>query len=194
MSDDDICQQLVRYAQRAYARALVGGTGGNFSARLANGQMAVTATGVSLGDTTLENLITVDLQTYDWQPRGEHKPSKEYLYHADILRLRPEVGAVLHVHPPHATAYAVKKRDIPMVTDAAFKQPPMPRVPFAPSGSEALRQNVVRAVEQNPGCRVLLLEEHGIVALGSNVLAAYNTADLTEELARIAFLAEQLSA
>jgi ribulose-5-phosphate 4-epimerase/fuculose-1-phosphate aldolase len=87
----------------------------------------------------------------------------------------------------------VKKRDIPMVTDAAFKQPPMPRVPFAPSGSEALRQNVVRAVEQNPGCKVLLLEQHGVVALGANVLAAYNTADLTEELARIAFLAEQLS-
>src|SRR5260221_7878836 len=181
MNDDEICQQVVCYAQRAYARPLVGGTGGNFSARLANGRMAVTATGVSLGDTTLDNLIFVDLETYQWQPRGEHKPSKEDLYHADILRLRPEIGAVLHVHPPYATAFAVKQRDIPMLTDAAFKQPPMPRVPFAPSGSEALRQNVAHAIQQHPGCKVLLLEQHGLVALGANVLTAYNVADLTEE-------------
>ena len=193
MSDEAICQQLVVYAQRAYARQLVRGTGGNFSARLVGGRMVVTATGISLGDTSLDNLITVNLENYEWAPRGEYRPSKEYLYHADILKLRQDIEAVLHVHPPHATAYAVKKCDIPMVTDAAFKQPPMPRVPFAPSGSEELRQGVVRAVQQNPGCKVLLLERHGIVALGANVITAYNIADLTEELARIAFLAEQLS-
>ncbi len=102
------------------------------------------------------------------------------------------MGAVLHVHSPHATAYAVNRRDIPMVTDAAFKQPPIPRVPFAPSGTEDLKHNVVQAIEQNPGCKVLLLEEHGVVALGSDVVAAYDTADLTEELARIAYVAEKL--
>ena len=154
--------------------------------------MVVTATGIALSDTTPENLISVDLESCDWTPRGEHKPSKEYLYHADILRLRPDVGSVLHVHPPYATAYAVRQRDIPMVTDAAFKQPPIPRVPFAPSGSEALRQHVVDAIQAHPGCKVLLLEQHGVIALGATVVAAYNTADLTEELARIAYLAEQM--
>lgn len=123
---------------------------------------------------------------------GNYKPSKEYVYHADILRLRPDVGAVLHLHPPHATAYAVKRRDIPMVTDAAFKQPPMPRVPFAPSGSEKLKDYVVEAIKENPGCKVLLLEQHGTVALGVDVVNAYNIADLTEELARIAYLSERL--
>ena len=79
-----------------------------------------------------------------------------------------------------------------MVTDAAFKQPPMPRVPFAPSGSEALKDNIVEAIKANPGCKVLLLEEHGTVALGADVVAAYNVADLTEELAWIAFISERL--
>lgn len=193
-TEDQICQQVVEYARRAYARGLVGGTGGNYSARVPSGRMLVTATGIALGDTSPDNLISVDLESYGWTTRGEHKPSKEYLYHADILRLRPEVGAVLHVHPPYATAYAVRQRDIPMVTDAAFKQPPMPRVPFAPSGSEALRQHVVDAIQAHPGCKVLLLEQHGVIALGASVVAAYNTADLTEELARIAYLAEQLPA
>lgn len=152
--------------------------------------MLITASGVSLGDTSVDNLIIVNIIDHNWEPVGDLRPSKEFLFHADILRLRPDVGAVLHGHPLHATAYAVNKRDIPMVTDAAFKQPPMPRVPFAPSGSEALRSNVVHAIEANPGCKALLLEEHGTLALGGDIVAAYNVADLTEELATIAYLAE----
>ncbi len=154
--------------------------------------MVVTATAVSLGDTALSNLVEVELSSYAWTASGGPGPSKEYRYHADILRLRPEVGAVLHVHPPHATAFAVKKRDIPMLTDAAFKQRPVPRVPFAPSGSDALQEGIVRAIGAHPACAVLLLEEHGLVALGATVLDAFNLADLIEELAHIAWLADRL--
>lgn len=190
LDERTIREQIQFYARRAYDRRLVGGTGGNFSARLNPEQMLITASGVSLGDTSVDNLIVVNIIDHKWEPVGDFQPSKEFLFHADILRLRPDVGAVLHGHPLYATAYAVNKRDIPMVTDAAFKQPPMPRVPFAPSGSEALRSHVVHAIEANPGCKALLLEEHGTLALGGDIVAAYNVADLTEELATIAYLAE----
>ncbi len=154
--------------------------------------MVVTASGVSLGDATEDNLVLVDIETYEYQAVSGYNPSKEYRYHADILRLRPDVNAVLHVHPPYATAYAVKKRDVPMVTDAGFKQKPMPRVPFAPSGSNELQANVTRVVTENPGCAILLLEQHGITTLGSSIANAFYLADLVEELARIAHLSERL--
>jgi L-fuculose-phosphate aldolase len=189
MTEAHIRQQLVAFARRAYQRRLVGGTGGNLSARLPGGRMLITASGLSLEDTAEDNLLTVEIETGDWQPIEGLVPSKEYKFHMDILRLRPEVGAVLHVHPPHATAYAVMKRDIPMLTDAAFKQPLVPSVPFAPSGSEELRQNVAAAVRLNPECRCLLLVQHGIIALGKDITAAYNQADLIEELATIAYYA-----
>jgi ribulose-5-phosphate 4-epimerase/fuculose-1-phosphate aldolase len=192
MTEDRIRQSMAYYARQAYHRHLVGGTGGNLSARITAGKMLVTASGVSLSDTDQDNLIVISIDSYQWEPQEDHKPSKEYKYHADILRMRPEVGAVLHVHPPYATSYAVMGRDIPTVTDAAFKQPKMPRIPFAPSGSEELREYVVQAIADNPGCKVLLLEKHGIVALGTDVAMAYNLADLTEELARIAYLVEKL--
>lgn len=80
-----------------------------------------------------------------------------------------------------------------MVTDAAFKQPQMPRVPFAPSGTKELQANVVKAIEENPDCKVLLLEQHGIICLGADIRWAYDLADLTEELARIAYLKETLA-
>ena len=193
MTEDEIRQQLVDFSRRAYQRRLVGGTGGNFSARIPEGRMLVTASGLSLGDTDENNLITVDILTGEWQPIAGLIPSKEHKFHMDILRMRPEVGAVLHVHPPHATAYAVAKHDIPMLTDSAFKQPPIPRVAFAPSGTEELRRNVAAAIEANPGCRCLLLELHGMIALGSDITAAYNQADLIEELATIAYLSTHFS-
>ena len=193
MTDEDVRAQLVHYARRAYDRGLVSGPGGNFSARLADPRrMVITASGVSLGDSAENRLVLVDVETYEYRAPGSCKPSKEFRYHADILRLRPDVGAVLHVHPPHATAYAVKKRDIPMVTDAAFKQKPIPRVPFAPSGSDQLQANVARAIAEHPGCAILLLEEHGIVTMGPTIVHAFYLADLAEELARIAYLAEHM--
>lgn len=192
MQEDEIRQQMIAFSRRAYQRGLVGGTGGNLSARLPGDKMLVTASGLSLADTAENNLITVDILTGEWQPVPGLVPSREYKFHMDILRLRPDVGAVLHVHPPYVTAYAVAKRDIPMLTDAAFKQPPIPRVPFAPSGTEELRENVAAAIGDNPGCRCLLLELHGLVALGKDITAAYNQADLIEELARIAWLSSRI--
>jgi len=193
MENDKIKEMLVHYSQRAYFRGLVGGTGGNFSARINQNEMAITASGVSLGDTAEDNLIVMDISSYEWLPNSDFVPSKEYLFHADILRLRPDIDAVLHIHPRYATAFAVLKRDIPMVTDAAFKQPEIPRVPFAPSGTKELQANVVRAIEKNPDCKVIILEQHGIICLGSEIRWAYDIADLTEELAHIAFLKEMLS-
>ena len=193
MTEPNITQILSYYARRAYKRGLVGGTGGNFSARIRQNKMVITASGLSLGDTAEENLIEMDISTHEWQPNGGYIPSKEYLFHADILRLRPDVGAVLHIHPPYATTFAVLRRDIPMVTDAAFKQPKMPRVIFAPSGTEELQANVVSALKEHPDCKVLLLEQHGIICLGSSIRWAYDIADLTEELARIAYLKETLA-
>jgi ribulose-5-phosphate 4-epimerase/fuculose-1-phosphate aldolase len=154
--------------------------------------MLITATGVSLGDTTPANLVEVEVATYACVSPAGHQPSKEYRYHADILRMRPEIGAVLHVHPPHVTAFAVKQRDIPMLTDAAFKQRPIPRVSFAPSGSDVLQQRVAETVAANPGCAALLLEQHGLVTLGATVVSAFYLADLVEELAHVAYLAGAL--
>ena len=90
MTDQDLKHILIDYARRTYERGLVGGTGGNFSARLSNGRMAITASGLNLGDTSMENLIEMDITTYEYEPNGPYGPSKEYLFHADILRLRPD--------------------------------------------------------------------------------------------------------
>jgi L-fuculose-phosphate aldolase len=180
--------ELARISIKAYNRGLVRGTGGNVSARLTLAEMLITPSGLSLGDTTVDNIIKVNLETLDWTPNGAYIPSKEFKFHAEIYQVRPDVNGIMHCHPPYATAYAVRKMDIPYVTDAAFKQPSMPHVPFSPSGSETLAENVGRIARADSRFRVILLDEHGIIAVGVDLFQAYNFADLTEELGQIAYL------
>lgn len=186
--DMEIREQLVLFARRAYKRGLVHGTGGNISARLHDDKMIIKASGLSLMDTATDNLMTVDIRSYDWKPNGDYIPSKEYKFHAEIYRQRSEIEAILHVHPPFATAYAVKGEDIPRVTDAGFIHSAFPCVPFAPGGSEELKDLIAVTLEQNPECQVMLLEKHGIIAMGSDVVTAYNLADLAESIAHIAYI------
>jgi L-fuculose-phosphate aldolase len=152
--------------------------------------MIITASGLSLIDTERDNLMIVDIQSHSWNSNGEFVPSKEFKFHAGIYRLRPEIEAILHVHPPFATAFAVKGQDIPRLTDAGYKLSAIPRVLYAPGGSNELKDLIVFTIKQEPECQVLLLEKHGIVALGKDIVTAYNLADLTESLAKIAHITD----
>ena len=180
--------QLSEISKRAYDRGLVRGSGGNISARLGDEHILITASGLTLGDTTPENIMKVHLHTREWEANGPYIPSKEFHFHSEIYGARPDVNAIVHCHPPHATAYAVCQMDIPYVTDAAFKQPPMPHVSFSPSGTEELAQKVGEAARSSDDFRVIMLDEHGIIAVGGDLVQAFIWADLAEEMAEIAYV------
>lgn len=188
MSEAELRIALSDTARRTYERGLVRGSGGNVSVRLDATHMLITASGISLGDTTSENIVKVNLENEEWVAEGDCIPSKEFRFHSAIFKARGDVGAIVHCHPPYATAYAVRKLDIPYVTDAAFKQPPMPHVPFSPSGSEALVRAIRAATAGNDAFRVIMLDEHGIIAVGQDLTQAFIFADLAEEMAQVAFL------
>jgi len=186
--------ELAKTSIKTYERGLVGGTGGNVSARLDQTHFLITPSGVSLGDTTIDNIIKVNLETLDWIPNEPYIPSKEYKFHAAIFKARPDINGIVHCHPPYATAYAVRKMDIPAVTDAAFKQPPAPHVDFSPSGTDALAEKVATAAQEDQSFRIIMLDQHGIIAVGTDLVQAYNFADLNEEMARIAYISSTIPA
>lgn len=191
-TEDTLRQQLTDISLRTYAQGLARGRGGNISARLDEGHMLITPSGLALNDTTPQNIVRVDLQTGEWHVEGSYEPSSETGFHTEIYAARPDAGAIVHCHAPYATAYAVRRMDIPYVTDAAFKQPAMPHVPFAPSGTQELAQAVGRAARSSADFRVMLLDEHGIVAVGADLMEAFLFADLAEEMAQIAWIAAHI--
>ena len=124
----------------------------------------------------------------DGEPRGRRAPSSEWPFHGDILAARPEFGAVLHAHPPHATALACLRSPIPafhyMVAVAGGSD--IRCAAYATFGTRALSRNVLAALEDRRAC---LLANHGMIACGADLAAAFALALEVENLARQYLLA-----
>lgn len=187
-------KELSEFSRRAYNRGLVSGTGGNMSVRIPGTDIAlITPTGICLGDIEPEiNLLMKIDGTIIENPCGL-RPSKETAFHLAVYQLRPEAGAVAHVHPPYATAYSNRVQSLPMVTvsaQAVLKE--VPRIESAMSGSTELYEYVKAGLRKYPSARVLMMEEHGILAVAPDLKTSYYLSDLTEDTAKIAFIASQI--
>ena len=184
-------QQLSEYSHRAFRRHLVGGTGGNLSIRIpGTDTVLVTPTGISLQEVEPDQNILVNLEGEIIESPQNLKGSKETGFHLAAYKLKPDIGGIAHVHPPHATAYSNKVRPLPLATISArvvLKHVPCIEC-FAP-GSAELRDAVTRGIQNNPEANCILMKEHGILAMGRDLRHAYYIADLTEDTAKIAYVA-----
>lgn len=190
----ELREKLAETAIRAYRRGLVSGPGGNVSARLpGRNQVLITPTGVSLELTTVENIVKTDLYATPADPDSPHKPSKETGFHCAVYRARPEVNAIVHVHPPYATAFSLKNRELPLVTvSASVGLKTVPCIEVALSGSAELCNYVEEAFSVHRSAKAILMRAHGIVATGADLVAAYDVADLVEATAKVAHLSASL--
>lgn len=165
-------------------------TGGNLSMRLGGDIFLVKPSGISLYDLQESDLLIADLSGKTVE--GSGKPTKEIGTHLSIYRVRPDVGGVVHYHPPYATAYAVRGKPVPLLTVHAKRILGMiPVIPPGAEGSGALA-SLVGEIFSNPSVKVVLLAGHGILAGGTTLIEAQNLAELVEESAKIAYLSERL--
>ena len=187
--------ELSDISKRAFLRNLVGGTGGNISARIpGSDKVLITPSGVSLADVEPETNLLVRLDGTILENPLNLLPSKETGFHLAIYELRPDVGAIAHVHPAYATAYSRGGKPLPMATITArmiLKE--VPAIESALPGSRELCEFVKGGIVRHPGVKALLMTEHGILALGPDIKAAYYLADLVENTAQVAFVAGNIN-
>jgi L-ribulose-5-phosphate 4-epimerase len=186
-------RELVEVSHRAYERGLVAGISGNNSVRVPGREAAlIKVTGACQGDMTEDDTVLVALDGSVLE--DGRTPSKEVRWHLAIYRANPAVNGIVHVHPPHATAWAVAGRVPPLIHTAArgiLKR--IALVDLAPSGSERLAELVAEAFA-DPDLTVALLREHGTVSVGPDLRTAYYHADYLEDTAKVALLAAQVEA
>jgi L-fuculose-phosphate aldolase len=189
-------KELAEFSRRAFYRGLVSGAGGNISVRVPDtDRVLITATGVSLGDVDPDSSLLVDLEGKVIENPLGLVPSKETSFHLAGFQLRPGTGAVVHVHPPYATAYSILGRPLPLLTvnsRSIFKK--VPCVDCALPGSKELCDFVRGGIQNYPECKALLMKEHGILTLGPDLKTAYYLADLVEDTAKVAYLAGGIKA
>jgi L-ribulose-5-phosphate 4-epimerase len=171
---------------------LVVWTGGNLSARDPETNLVVIKpSGIKFPDLRPENMVVVDINGHVVE--GEHKPSSDTASHCYIYRQRPDLFGVVHTHSRYATAFAALGRSIPCVLTAMGDEfgGPIPCAGFALIGGEEIGRLVVGALEGQNSPSVLL-QNHGVFAVGKSAEAAVKAAVMTEDVAATVWLAYQL--
>jgi len=182
-------RQLVDVCRRLYARGLIAGGEGNVSARLRPARLLVTPAGASKGDLEPSDLLVVD--DAGRTLRGAGRASTEIAMHLRIYRGRPDVGAVVHAHPPVATAFAVAGESFaePVLPELIVAIGPVALVPYATPGTESLADRLEPFLRDHDA---FLLSNHGVTTVGPTVEVAYARMESLEHSARILLAARLL--
>lgn len=191
MNDDDgafLRDALVDAMRRAVADGLSNGTSGNASARLPDGRVLITPSGIpphELDPASMALLAPDGAVLSDGPP-----PSTEVAMHLAVYAAAPAARAVVHTHSPFATAVACACRELPAIHyDIVGLGGPLRVAPYVVFGSAALAEVCASALS---GRSAALLANHGAVAHGATVRQAYDRAAKAEWLAALYWRARQL--
>lgn len=185
----EIQQKVQVTALKSYTEGLVAGTSGNVSYYdRETSLMAITATNLDYKTMRPEDVVLMQLD--GTIVHGDYKPSSEWQMHAEVYKAKDEVNSVIHTHSPRATSFAVVHQDIPLilVEMLPFIGGDVPRAKFALPGTPELGQEAVKALAHRNAC---LLENHGVLAVGSTLEQAYLRAVYVEDAAKIYHFALQ---
>jgi len=185
----DIVRSIVLICHKLYDRGFVTATDGNVSARLECGNILVTPTALNKGQVGESDLVEV-------KPDGSavtlgRKASTELDMHLFIYQERPDIQAVVHAHPPHATGFATAR--IPL-TACLFPEVivglgAIPLADYATPSTKEVSESLAPHVKT---ADAILLANHGVVTYGKDVEEAYFKMEKVEHAAHISFVARVL--
>lgn len=164
---------------------------GNISARLPDGDHFVLTSGGAVGNLTPNDLAVLDLQGQVVE--GEMSPVAAEIIqmHAAVYRKRPDVNSVVHTHSPNVTAFAIAGKPIPVAYEAMarfdFTQP-VPVAKYGPRGSKQSITNIVDVIGDKT--KVVLLENHGLLAFDSSIEKTLHDIVILEESAEMLIKAD----
>ena len=184
-----IAAEMAHCCRRLADAGLIAGQDGNLSVRLGGDRALVTPAGLIKGELAPEDMVEVDL---GGKPvRGHRRPSSEIDMHLRILRARPDVGAVVHAHPPVATGFSVAGEafDACVLPELIFQVGWVPLVPYGTPGTAELGEQLDAFLT---GYDALLLANHGAVTMGATLSDARIRMESLEHAAKILLTARLL--
>lgn len=186
---ESLTRDMLHVCRRLYERGLVAGADGNVSIRLSKDRLLATPTGRSKGFIGDNDLVVCDVQGK--QTGGKLRLTTEIKIHLVAYELRDDVCAVVHAHPPYATAFAVAG-EVPsekLMPEAYIAVGKVALAPYGTPSTEELAEALRPFVQ---GHDAILLSNHGAMTLGRDVVAAYHRMEALEQLCRITFITRVL--
>jgi L-fuculose-phosphate aldolase len=189
MNEYKLKEQICEIGRRVYARGFAAANDGNISVRLNDREILCTPTMVCKGFMKCEDLCKVDYEGK--QLAGTRKRSSEILLHLAVYKHRPDVQAVVHCHPPHATAFGVAHEPIPkcVLPEVEVFLGEVPVAVYETPGGQKFADTVVPYVKD---CNTIILANHGTVTFGPDLEKAYWNSEIIDAYCKILILARQL--
>ena len=193
VSEHQLRQEMVRVGRLMWERGYVAATDGNLSARLGPDRLLVTPSGMSKGFLSVEDLV---LLRPDGAPvasyRGQGKrASSEIAMHLEVYRQRSDINAVIHAHPPLATAFSIAGVSLArcVIPEVIVTLGGIPTTEYATPGTGEVQESIRQAIRDYDA---LVMAHHGSLTVGGTLWEAYLRLEKVEHTAEITLAAHQL--
>lgn len=188
-SEDEHRRDICTAGRWLYERGFVPATDGNLSIRLDRTRILISPASRCKGMLQPDELTITDMKGQVAGARGG--PSSEIGMHLAIFSRRPDVNAVCHAHPPTATGFAAagKALDKPLLTEVIATLGSVPLAPYARPGTREVADALTPLIDKY---NAVLLQNHGVVTFGPDMLTAFFRMETVEQLAKITLVTEML--
>jgi L-fuculose-phosphate aldolase len=182
-------EQMCDIGRRIWLKGFCAGNEGNHSCRIGENRVLCTPTGISKGNLKPDDICTVDLEGK--KVAGKRKRTSEILMLLTIYKARPDVKAVVHSHPPHATAFAIANVELPTCIhpEAEVFLGAVKTAKYVTPGDTRLGESLLPYVQDS---NTILLQNHGTVTYDVDLEGAYYKLEIVDAYARILLLAKQI--
>jgi L-fuculose-phosphate aldolase len=189
LSEPQLREQILRVGRLLFDRGWIAASDGNVSVRLPDGGILVTPAGVCKGMLECDDLVICDLDGR--KIAGARSPTTELEMHLTVYRMREDVSAVVHAHPPAATGFAASGRElnIGFLPEVIVRLGSVPLARYGTPGTPALSEGMAPYVASYDA---VLLANHGAVAWGEDPMQAFFRMDTLEHYARVTLIAHLL--
>ena len=187
-SEQALKQEIVMLCRMLHQKNLIAGMDGNVSVKCGDG-LLTTPSGVNKGFLRIDQIITVD-----WEGRvvqGEGQPTSEMAMHLAVYRRRSGVNAVIHAHPPLVTAFSIAGVSLEefILPEVVLSLGLVPTAAYATPTTQDVPESIQGLIERYDA---LVLERHGALTVGINLMDAYNKMEKLEHSALVILTALQL--
>lgn len=189
MNEKNLKELICDIGKRIYANGFVAANDGNITVKLNDKEYLTTPTGISKGYLTPAMIVKVNEKGEPLE--GHYRPSSEVKVHLRIYEGREDVGAVVHAHPPYATTFSVAHipLDSYILPEAVYGLGAVPIVPYAQPSTQELADSLIPYLQDYDA---FILENHGTVTVGEDLIKAYYKTETLEYNAKITYLTRLL--
>lgn len=191
MQEQEIKELICDVCHKMWQLGWVAANDGNISVKMEDGTFWITPSGISKSFITPEKLIRVNEAMEKLEGAEGLVPSSEIKMHMRCYQEREDVGAVVHAHPPTATGYAVanKPLDEYSMIETVIAIGSVPVTPFGTPSTYEVPEAIAPYLAQHD---VLLLQNHGALTVGCDLITAYYRMETLELFAKISLNAHLL--